>query len=444
MPPVFIGVKPVSKNSREGGWGPAWYRVAALLCAVLAFPAVGADDNVVERRVTLAEITARVAARNREVSLARRAVEAADADVVAAGARPNPSLAVTTASIRPLHPGAGALWNRPVDAIAQVSQLIERGNKRDLRIQSTRLSADAARADVGDVARLQGFAARTAYYDLVQAQDRVAVADETLVALSRTVSAAELRLKAGDIAPSDLARIQVDALRAQNERRTAVAERDRARVSLAYLAGLETEQPALVATDAWPAVAPLPDLGSGEAAVDRRADVRAARLRADAADKARDIARALRTRDVTVSAQYERFPGQIQQDTLGFGVSVPLFLNYTYDGEIRRSEAAALAGREALDRARAVALSEVRRAWSDLSAARDRVLRFDGSLLREATRAAEAAEFAYRNGALGVIDLLDARRVLFATRVDAVAARADLARALAAWQAVTQSPEDER
>ena len=143
----------------------------------------------------------------------------------------------------------------------------------------------------------------------------------------------------------------------------------------------------------------------------------------------------------TVAAQVERFPGQDQNNSVGFGVSVPLFLNYTYDGEIRRAEANALASRDLLDRSRAVAVNEARRAWSDLAAARDRVLRFDGSLLREATRAADAAEFAYRNGALGVIDLLDARRVLYATRVESVAAHADLARAIAAWNAVTQPRE---
>ena len=67
--------------------------------------------------------------------------------------------------------------------------------------------------------------------------------------------------------------------------------------------------------------------------------------------------------------------------------------------------------------------------------------RFDTALLREATRAADAAEFAYRNGALGVIDLLDARRVLYATRTEAVAAHAELARALWAWRAATTSYE---
>ena len=43
---------------------------------------------------------------------------------------------------------------------------------------------------------------------------------------------------------------------------------------------------------------------------------------------------------------------------------------------------------------------------SDLAAARDRVQRFDTALLRAATGADDAAEFAYRNGAPGTIDML--------------------------------------
>jgi cobalt-zinc-cadmium efflux system outer membrane protein len=175
--------------------------------------------------------------------------------------------------------------------------------------------------------------------------------------------------------------------------------------------------------------------------VDRRADMRAAAGRVLAAEKVRDLARALRTRDVVVSGQYERFQGQVTNGTVGVGVSVPLFVNYRFDGEIRRAEAGVGAARDLLERTRAAAVTEINRAWTDLAAARDRVQRFDTALLREATRAADAAEFAYRNGALGVIDLLDARRVLYATRTEAVAAHAELARALWAWRAATTSYE---
>jgi cobalt-zinc-cadmium efflux system outer membrane protein len=47
---------------------------------------------------------------------------------------------------------------------------------------------------------------------------------------------------------------------------------------------------------------------------------------------------------------------------------------------------------------------------------------------------AEGAELAYRRGALSLTDLLDARRTLRVTALDAVAARKEHAQALGAWQ----------
>jgi cobalt-zinc-cadmium efflux system outer membrane protein len=69
-----------------------------------------------------------------------------------------------------------------------------------------------------------------------------------------------------------------------------------------------------------------------------------------------------------------------------------------------------------------------------LGAAADRLRRYEASLLAEAQKAADYAEYAYRNGAIGVIDLLDARRTLRAVTLDAAAARADYAKALARWR----------
>ena len=68
----------------------------------------------------------------------------------------------------------------------------------------------------------------------------------------------------------------------------------------------------------------------------------------------------------------------------------------------------------------------------------DRVQRFDEQTLDQAQKVADAAEFAYKNGAIDVTDLLDARRILRATQLDAVLSHADFAKALAAWHAATQ------
>ena len=401
---------------------------------LLAGSAPAADVPPVERALGFTEALTLLKARNRDLLQAQRSIEFARADNLQALARPNPNLSFNTAALNPRGLGNPDSTNRKFDAIVQLSQLIERGNKRELRSEATRLAVAATQGDYADALRQLTIGLASAYYDLRLTQERVRIADATSTLFARTVAATQLRLKAGDIAPSDLSRIKVDQLRADNDRRQAIADRERARLALAYLVGLDADAGALVATDLWP-VADAPERFAIEAVVASRPDVRAAALRVQAAEKARDLARALRSRDVTVSAQFEHFPDQVQNNTLGFGVSVPLFLGYNFEGEIRRTEVGMQSALENLDRTRALAAVEINRAWSDLASARERVERYDSGLLQEAQRAAEAAEFAYRNGALGVIDLLDARRVFTATRNDAATARSDLARAFVAWRA---------
>jgi len=93
------------------------------------------------------------------------------------------------------------------------------------------------------------------------------------------------------------------------------------------------------------------------------------------------------------------------------------------------------AAQDGLERIRALARGELERALSDLRAATERVRRYEDALLAEAKRSADAAEFAYKNGAIGVMDLLDARRTLRAIQIDAAATRNDYAKAYSAWRA---------
>ena len=414
--------------------------MALAVAAFTALNAAGAEPRAAPNpeHLTLAMAEELFRDHSRELLSARRAIESAEADKVIAAQRPNPTLSAGVSSLSAQNwSAASGFRDKPIDTGIQLSQLIERGNKRELRTEAAQSSLEASRHDFQDVLRQQTLAMRGAFYDLLLAQERARVSEETQALFRRSVDAAELRLKAGDIASSDLSRLRVDALRAENDVRQTRADREKAQLVLAYFLGLEKSASAILAEQDWPAPAAVPTPKSIDDLLDQRADVRAARQRLEAARKNRDLARAARTRDVTVGVGYDHFPTQISNNTFGVSVSVPLFLFYQFEGEIKKAEVAVNSAEEDLERTRALARADIARARSDLESAQERVQRYSDSLLKEAQRAADAAEYAYKRGAVGVTDLLDARRTWYATRLDAAAAQADYAKALAAWQAAT-------
>jgi cobalt-zinc-cadmium efflux system outer membrane protein len=397
-------------------------------------PAQGQEPDLT--RLGLRQADALLLLKNRDLQTARRAVEAAEAATLTSAQRPNPNLSLSTVSINPNRGiGGGTLRDKAVDSTVRLDQLIERGNKRELRVSTAKKLEAASGEDLADVLRQQRLVMRASYYDLMLAQDKLAISVDTAELFQRTLQAAEQRLKAGDIAGSDVARIRVDALRAQNDARAVEADRRRAQLALAYLIGVEPRADSLKATDGWPALQTTTTVDV-EQLLERRPDVRAARARIEAANEARELARSLRTRDVSVGVQFEHFPDNFGNASNSYGValSIPLFTRYYYEGEIAQAGAAWNAANDSLERTRAIARSEISRALADLAAAAERFARYRDYLLAEAKKSADSAEFAYRNGAIGVMDLLDARRTLRAVQLDAASAQADYAKALAAWQ----------
>jgi len=398
--------------------------------------------------LTLVQAEQLLRSRNRELQAARRTLEAAQANTLSAGARPNPTLSLGVGAINPsAGVGSGPWRDRTVDSSIRIDQVIERGDRRELRLANARSLEAASAEDFSDTFRLQRLALRAAYYDLLLTQDKVDIARDTTSLFEGSLKAAELRLKAGDIARADVARLRVDALRAQNEARAAEADRRRAQLVLAYLIGAEAKASDIRAADPWPSPAVL-EAGADvvDELIERRPDVRAAKSRVEGAQKARELARSLRTRDLTVGAQFDHYPLGTGANTNTFGsgnsygvfMSIPIFARYHYEGEIQRSEVDYNVALEALDKVRAQARAELSRTLSDLQAAAERLRRYDESLSVEAKRAADAVEFAYKNGAIGVMDLLDARRTLRTIQIDSATARNDYSKALAAWEAGTR------
>jgi len=169
--------------------------------------------------------------------------------------------------------------------------------------------------------------------------------------------------------------------------------------------------------------------------------VAAAEARERAARAALDGALALRRNDVTVGASVDHFPGTPTRQ-LELRLSMPLagvLGGYGYEGEIARAQAQLAQAGDQLEKTRRAAATETLRLRHDLESAALRAAGYVDDIVPRARQIAANAEFAYSRGALSLADLIDARRTLRNVLIEEIAARAEHARVLAAWQ-LRQAP----
>lgn len=371
--------------------------------------------------------------KNRELQIIQRQTQATASDKITAAQAPNPTLSFNTTAIET---GESA-FIKQADSVVRVDQLFERGNKRALRMRAANLRADAAASDYTDAKRQGLIDLNTRYYDLVLAQQQLFIVDENAQLFARSVDAARLRLKAGDIAAAEFARLQIDALRAQNDVESAKNNLRKAQVALAYKIAAENAVTEIYASDRWPELNSLAAHEPTAALIAKRADVAAADKRAQAAEIAFASAQALRERDITVGVQVEHNGQNRPLNSVGVGFSVPLMTGYAYSGEIEHARIDLDIAQRNAEQTRAQASVEISNAYADLSAALAQVQRFDQSLLQAAQRAIDTTEFGYKHGAISLMDLLDARRTYKATQIDAAMAHAIYAKALSTWNLIT-------
>ncbi len=376
------------------------------------------------------------ARQNPDTQAARRAAEAARADVHAANRAPAPVLSAGVSSIDLQRgSGAGSFWtDKRLDKSLGLDWTWERGNKRGLRTEAAERAALAAQADTQDMLVQQQIGALSAYYELLAAQERLATT-QALAESARTLSrSAEARLKAGDISAQDAARTRIESERTLADLTSAQLAQQQAALALSRWIGQAPPDGGWRAQGPWPLMAAgsAPDV---EALIDARPDVRAARERLAAAQALVQGAQALNRTDPTLGASVDHYPDGTQTNRLlALRISIPLNSGARFEGEIGRALAQADLAQDLLDKARLQGRAELQTLWQTWQAQSARLHSYEHTILPQAQRVAEQAELAYRKGGLPLTDLLDARRTLRATQLEALAVRADHAKALGAWQ----------
>ncbi len=416
-------------------------RCSTLLVFLLwaAVPSYGQGYDIA---VSLEEAEHLALTRNRDLRFAQRNIEVAAAETLNAAASPNPTLSFSTSHFDPKTRPTTIFKSTPAEDVIHLDKIFERGNKRELRMARADSEFTATRLDFDDALRQIRFNVRSAWFDLKQTERHTELSSIIAQQSERILDLARRRYRAGDLSGADLGRFEADSAKAKADEQAIQGRLARARVTLAILLADESRAQQIVTRGDWPAEkAILPDTATITTAIDQRPDTLAAIARVEAARHNLALAQAKRTRDVTVSLEFERQPRDVTQprNALGLGFSVPLFLGNYFEGDIRRAHAELALAEDQLEAIRARIQAEIGQLSSELQRTGDRWQALQEQALPAARRTASAAEIAFSKGAISALEFLDAQRILRAAELDALQARSDLAKARAALDAALET-----
>ena len=292
--------------------------------------------------------------------------------------------------------------------------------KRGAKIDAAVGKQAAAEATAADLDRRLTFEVRSRFVALLEARQRLDLARENRDRYRETVRVSEARVREGDISPAEFDKIALEQRGFEHEVADAEVDRRAAVAALLPLLGIAAPDVDPVGTLTLPTVRDDVDHLVDEALA-RRPDLRAAERSREAAEASLRLARAQRLPNPTLGLQYTHSEFLISGDLanqLGTSFSVPLPVFDRNQGDIVRAEAEALIARHEVDQLRLEIPQEIRAAATSYTVARAQVERFESAFLRQAEEARSAAEASFREGAVSVLEFLEAERTFIQTQRD--------------------------
>ncbi len=372
-----------------------------------------AAEPATPRTVTLDECLRRVTERSLELKAGTYKTEAAVNRAKQASRPVNPRLTTEVENVA----GSGAVEG--VDAAettVAVSQEIELGDKRRHRTAVAEAETALSRAEQEARLRVLLFETRRAALAVLSAQEKVLLAEETLALVRETEEVALAREQAGKATVLETERARAETAKAEIEREARKAEQRDTLRDLAVCWG-ETE-PSFDAVDgsleAPPAALPPLDALLVQAA--QNPDLLAADAQARTCEARINTERSARIPNLELSAGMRRFE---ETGDFGFvagvGVELPLFTR-TMDG-VHAAEADAEAARLEAVATRLKYESRIRQLYARMETMTARNVRLKEAVVPVSERALTLVRQAHKQGKVGYLDVLEARRTLMETRL---------------------------
>jgi len=398
--------------------------LAALLASALTHPALGQATGT--SRLTLDEAIQMALQHNHNLLAARTTIPQAEAEETTANLRPNPSLfadweylplgspAHQNPNLYGGHSTSDYLHDNTEGDIG-LSYLLERGKKRQHRLQAAKDITAQTRSLVTDNERGLTFSVASLFVSVQLAQSTIELAEKDLKSFQKTVELGELRFNKGAISEDDYLKIKLQLLQFETDYQQAELAKIQALSDLRQLLGYESvsaDYDVAGPFDYQPLNGNLEDFQLK--ALQNRPDLRAAQQGVTAAKSQYELQRAIGKPDVTVQGNYSHV-NAINAATVYGSIPLPIFNRN--QGEIARTRLAIIQAQEQEKATNGQALTDVRDAYGGLRVS-DRIVQlYRSGYLEVAQKDRDIAEYAYQRGAVSLLDFLDAERNYRATQL---------------------------
>jgi cobalt-zinc-cadmium efflux system outer membrane protein len=368
-------------------------------------------------KVTLDEAIRIALEHNHNLLALRSTIQQNEAQEITANLRPNPSFFVDWEYL-PLSSPNGSIGNyldNSTEADIGLSYLIERGKKRQHRLQAAKDATAVTRSQVADNERSLTFQVATLFINTQLAESTLELAREDLKSFQSTVDLSEKQYKAGSISENDYLKIELQLLQFQTDVQQAELSRAQSLSDLRQLLGYDSvsrDYDVAGAFDYQPLPLQLDELQTK--ALANRPDLRAAQQGITAANSQLELAKANGKQDVTLQGNYSHVNG-ISASTMYF--SIPLAIFDRNQGEIARTRYAITQAQEQQVAASGQVLTDVRDAFEGMRASEQLVKFYLSGSLDVAKKSRDISEYSYRRGASTLLDFLDAERSYRATEL---------------------------
>ena len=385
--------------------------------AAAASAAAAAAADATAPELTLDQLTRTVLEHNPDLQAALQSRTTAQAGVTTAAALLNPRIEWTQGR------NAARLPSATNDGRAQgigVSQFIENPALREGRIDAARALERGSQHAVAFTRNDLAAQVRLLGYQAVLRRSEARAAADAVTLLEQARERVRVRVESGEAARYELIKADAEIVNARLRQQSAALMAEQALLELNRLAA--GRLPAR-----WSIAASLDD-AQGSASLDEiqqhaqrnNPELSALQAQVERAQAQLQAARASRWPGVELRYQQNRDP-EVRQNMLGVSVQVPLLDKRT--GPIGEAASELERARSRLEGRHAELQQQVLLAWKSLEMARLRVESLSTGAVRQAEAAVRVAEAAYRFGERGILDVLDAQRVLRGVRADLLDAR---------------------